>query len=448
VPRAPPPLDRGLGAFTTLCAERAREEARACERAYAAGEPAGELAGVPLAVKDLIDSAGVRTTYGSPMFADHVPAADAEALRRARAAGAILLGKAQTHEFAWGISSVNELMGTSRNPWSPDRMSGGSSGGCAVALAAGLVPLAIGSDTGGSIRVPSALCGTVGLKPTFGAVSTEGVLPLAPSLDHVGSMARTPDDAGLLLAAMGGPRAVGASTAPRLDGARVGVCRDMHVVPLTAAVQAAFDAAVATAAELGAEVVELALPDAADIHPAFVTIQRAEALRSHRRAGLWPGRRDEYGADVRSRLEAAEGVTLDDYVAAVQTRERMRGEVGRLFERADLLLTPVAAGPPLPIGEERVLHAGSEIDFRTLVMPYTVPHDLLGLPACTVRAGLDELGIPVGVQIAGPCWSDATVVATAGALHAATAELQRRRPPLPPGAASERRPQAGRSTSA
>jgi aspartyl-tRNA(Asn)/glutamyl-tRNA(Gln) amidotransferase subunit A len=156
-------LDPALGAFTTLCFERAVEEARAAERAYFRGEAVGALAGVPIGVKDLFDSEGVRTTYGSRMFARHVPTVDAEAVRRARAGGGILIGKTQTHEFAWGITSVNELMGSAHNPWALERVSGGSSGGSGVALAAGEVPLALGSDTGGSIRVPSAFCGTVGL---------------------------------------------------------------------------------------------------------------------------------------------------------------------------------------------------------------------------------------------------------------------------------------------
>ena len=240
-------VDGRLGAFTTLCLERARFEAHASEQAYRRGDPQGPLAGVPLGVKDLFDSEGVRTTYGSPMCADHVPAADAEALRRARAAGAILVGKTQTHEWAWGISSVNELMGTSHNPWALDRISGGSSGGSAVALASHQVTLALGSDTGGSIRVPSALCGTVGFKPTYGRVSTAGIWPLARTLDHPGPMARTPADAALLLEVIAGwdpadPATadvplgdMAAALAQGLEGRVVGICPDMHLMPLTPA---------------------------------------------------------------------------------------------------------------------------------------------------------------------------------------------------------------------
>src|SRR5439155_1234612 len=263
--------------------------------------------------------------------------------------GAILVGKTQTHEFAWGITSVNLLLGTSRNPWSPDRISGGSSGGSAVALAAHLVPLALGSDTGGSIRVPAAFCGTVGLKPTYGRISAAGVFPLARSLDHPGPMARTPGDAALLLSVTAGVD----PDDPGTEG-----------VPV--------------------------------------------------------------GEPARSFLAGLEGVR----VGLCPDRQRLRAGFARLFQRADLLLTPVSAGPPLPIGEERLVHLGRELEFRELVMTYTVPQDLAGLPACTVRAGFDELGIPVGVQFTGPPWSEGLVLRAANALYTATEELQRRWPEL------------------
>ena len=431
-------IDPLVGAFTTLCLERAREEAAAAEAAYRSGEVDRPLLGVPFGVKDLFDSAGVRTTYGSPMFADHVPTFDAAAVRRAREAGAILVGKTQTHEFAWGITSVNFLMGTSRNPWAPERMSGGSSGGSAVALAAHLVPLAIGSDTGGSIRVPSAFCGTVGLKPTYGRISAAGVLPLARSLDHPGPMARTPADARLLLKTLAGvdpddprteDRPVGdEDVSSGLEGVRIGLCPNLHLVPLAADVQEAFDSAVRAVGDLGAELVEVGLPEAELAYPTFVTIQRAEALFTHRQAGLYPARREEYGDDVLGRLEAAEGVQLEDYLAASADRQRLRAGFARAFGQVELLLTPVSAGPPLPIGEERLVHFGCELEFRELVMSYTVPQDLTGLPACTVRAGFDALGIPVGIQLTGPPWSEGRVLQAAEALYSATPDVQQRWP--------------------
>jgi aspartyl-tRNA(Asn)/glutamyl-tRNA(Gln) amidotransferase subunit A len=433
-------LDPHLGAFTTLCLERAREEAGTIEAAYGRRERLGTLAGLPFGVKDLFDSQDVRTTYGSPMFARHVPAEDATAVRRARDAGAILIGKAQTHEFAWGITSVNRLLGTSRNPWSPDRISGGSSGGSAVALAAQLVPLALGSDTGGSIRVPAAFCGIVGLKPTFGRVSAAGAFPLARSLDHPGPMARSPADAALLLAAVAGidrddpatedaplgdlERELGAGFA----GLRVGICPDLRLVPLAPDIEQVFDSVVHTVGRLGGDLVEVALPEARLAYGAFGVIQRAEALHTHTQAGLFPGRREEYGEDVRGRLELATTVSLPDYLAASADRQRLRAGFARAFSQVDLLLTPVAPGSPPLIGEERVVHLGRETDFRELVMSYTVPQDLAGLPACALRAGFDSLGLPVGVQFTGPAWSEARVLRAAQALFVETDALQRRWP--------------------
>jgi aspartyl-tRNA(Asn)/glutamyl-tRNA(Gln) amidotransferase subunit A len=422
-------LDPALGAFTTLCLERAREEAIAADGAYRQGGDARPLEGVPFGVKDLFDTAEVRTTYGSPMFSDHVPERDAETVRRVRAAGAILVGKTQTHEFAWGITSVNELMGTSHNPWATGRISGGSSGGSAVALAAGLVPLALGSDTGGSIRVPSSFCGTVGLKPTYGRVSLEGIFPLASSLDHPGPMARNPADAALLFGVLVGERPLVAS-ADGLRGLRVGLCPDMHLTPLTPEVEAAYRDATEAAAGAGAELVEVPLPEAAGAYQAFGAVQRCEALRTHTEAGLWPARRAEYGADVLGRLEMATNTTLSDYLNGITWRERLRAGMHRAFAEVDLLLTPVTAGPPSPIGQERVMHLGDEIEFRELVMSYTVPQDLTGLPACTVRAGFDELGVPTAVQLTGPPWSEWRVLAAAQALYEATAGVQAPRPDL------------------
>ncbi len=423
-------LAPALGAFTTLCLNRAREEAARAESSYAGDAEPGPLAGLPIGVKDLFDTAEVRTTYGSPMFSDHVPAADAEAVRRARAAGAIVVGKTQTHEFAWGITSVNELMGTTHNPWAPERISGGSSGGSAVALATGMVPLALGSDTGGSIRVPSSFCGTVGLKPSYGRIARAGLFPLARSLDHPGTMARTPADAALLLGVVADPGPAGsaiARTLPRADGlpgVRVGLCQDLHLVPLAPEVQMAYEAAVDALVDLGAELVEVALPEAAGAYEAFGWLQRCEALRTHTEAGLFPARRSEYGSDVLDRLELATTTTLEDYLKGAARRESLRAGFNRLFGQVDVLITPVTAGSPARIGHERVLHLGEEIEFRELVMSYTTPQDLAGLPACTVRAGFDALGIPTAVQLTGRAWDEAGVLTVAQALFDATPDIQ------------------------
>ena len=434
-------VDGLVGGFTSLCLDRAREEARAAESAWASGQPR-PLEGIPFGVKDLFDTEGVRTAYGSAMFASHVPERDAEAVRRARAAGAILVGKTQTHEFAWGITSVNEAMGSARNPWARDRVSGGSSGGSAVVLAADELPLTLGSDTGGSIRAPAAFCGIVGLKPTYGRISAAGAWPLTRSLDHPGPMARTPMDAAALLEAIAGADAADPATEPvpvgdvrgelfrGASGLVVGLCPDLHLVELAADIQAAFDAAVRALEAAGARFVEVGLPEAGLIYDAFGVIQRAEALDVHRRAGLYPSRRAEYGADVLGRLDAACEVTLEQYLAASADRQRVRAGFARLFGGCDLLLTPVSAGSPVAIGSDTVEHNGREVTFRELVMSYTTPQDLVGLPACTVRAGFDALGVPVGVQLTGPPWSEALVLRGAQSLFDATQELQALRPPV------------------
>src|SRR4051812_45442943 len=260
-------LNPSLGAFTELCLDRARAEAE---------EPRpGPLAGVPFAAKDLLDADGVRTTYGSRMFAAHVPDRDAAAVAALRAAGAILIGKTQTHEFGWGITSVNDAMGSSRNPWDPSLVPGGSSGGSAVALAARMVPLALGTDTGGSVRIPAAFCGVTALKPTFGRTDARGAWPLAPSLDHVGLMARTPEDLALALS-VADRRPQTADRRAALRGVAVVVGPG---VP---------DDAIAVVEGLGARFVERALPDPARCEAVFATIQLWEAARVHEQAGLYP----------------------------------------------------------------------------------------------------------------------------------------------------------------
>jgi aspartyl-tRNA(Asn)/glutamyl-tRNA(Gln) amidotransferase subunit A len=433
-------LDETLCAFNALSLERARAEAQKVEQAFQKQEAVGRLAGIPFAVKDLFDTEAVVTTYGSPMFATHVPAQDAETVRRARAEGALLVGKTQTHEFAWGITSVNTLMRTSKNPWALERISGGSSGGSAVALAALQVPLALGSDTGGSIRVPSAFCGTVGLKPTYGRISLAGAWPLAHSLDHPGPMARTPEDVALFLEAIAGYDANDPSTrdvpvgdynmARGLDGLRIGICVDLHQVPPAADYAREFDHAIATLSSLGAELSEVPLPEARGVYETFGATQRAEALFTHQEAGLYPSRAAEYGPDVRARLEQASSEGISDYLHAAQARERLRAGFARAFREVDMLFTPVAAGPPPLIGEETVSHLGESIEFRRLVMSYTVPQDLAGLPACVIRAGFDDLGIPVGAQFTGPPWSEPRILAAAQAYWRETAEVQQRHPEI------------------
>jgi aspartyl-tRNA(Asn)/glutamyl-tRNA(Gln) amidotransferase subunit A len=392
-----------LGAFVTLTLERAREEAKRAEQAYADGT-ARPLEGLTLAVKDLFDTEGVETTYGSRIYKGHVPQADAHAVKRARDAGAIVVGKTLTHEFAWGITSNNPHFPPCCNPWDAERIPGGSSGGSAVALATGAAALALGTDTGGSIRIPAAFCGVSGLKPTYNRIAPTGVFPLARSLDHAGPMARTPEDVRLFFEALTGGRAHGE------PATRVAVCPDLHLHPLTPGIQRAFEHAASTL-----NAFEVSFEEAERIYPAFVPIQSVEAALAH--AATFPARRDEYGPDVAARIERARTVTLEEYAEATATRERIRAGFARVFAAAEVLLTPIHALPP----ELRGVGAQS---FRDAVLPYTVPQDLAGLPSAAVPVGFDELGLPVGVQLTGPAHGEGRVLATAEALFSATASAR------------------------
>jgi aspartyl-tRNA(Asn)/glutamyl-tRNA(Gln) amidotransferase subunit A len=426
-----------LNAFTTLALERARHEALAADAAYREGR-ARPLEGLTLGVKDLFDTEGIRTTYGSAIYADHVPARDATAVARARAAGAIVVGKTATHEFGWGITTNNPHFGPTRNPWAPERIPGGSSGGSGAALAAGEVALAIGSDTGGSIRIPASFCGVAGLKPTWGRVSAAGAIALARSLDHAGAMARSPADVALLYAAIAGLDAADPATEqavvedPRWDGLSgvvVGVAGSLPGIELAAEVARVFEETVALAGSLGARIMPVALPDPGRVVETFATVQRAEALHGHRSAGRWPARAGEMGEDVRGRLTAAEAVTLADYLSASAERQRLRGELLAELGAVDVLLTPVSAVAAPPIGAETVEHHGAAREIRELVMSYTVLQDLAGVPACAVRAGFDEGGIPIGVQFSARPWGEAMVLRCAQAIYEATSEFQQRQPP-------------------
>jgi aspartyl-tRNA(Asn)/glutamyl-tRNA(Gln) amidotransferase subunit A len=386
-----------LRAFVALDLERAHAEVLRRQRVWEgmrAGTPLPPnwpLFGVPVGVKDLFDTTDLDTSFGSPMFAGRVPDRDAEVVRRLRKAGAIVVGKTATHEFAWGITMRHAKLEPTRNPFDPARTPGGSSGGSAVAVADGMVPLAIGTDTGGSIRLPAALCGVVGHKPTHGLVSLDGVWPLAPSFDHAGPFARTAEDAALLLDVMRGGRGAVAPAPPARP--RYGFALPMEVDPQ---VEAALRA---RAAELGA--VEVSLPDAL---PAYAPLFGREALTTHRSAGLWPARRDEYDETVAERMAIAERVTDEQVAAAAVQRERVDAAMAEVFEHVDLVLSPVCAWAPPP-------RLDDPVDFRPAVTPLVCLQNLLGLPACTIPSGTDRDGMPIGLQITGPRGADAAVLA-------------------------------------
>jgi aspartyl-tRNA(Asn)/glutamyl-tRNA(Gln) amidotransferase subunit A len=284
-------LNGDIGAFTTLTLDRARDDAQRLDAELAAGHDRGPLHGIPVGIKELFDVESAVTTYGSPMLADRVASADGEAVARLRRAGCIVMGLTRSHEFGWGITNQNVALGSTRNPWDLDRVPGGSSGGSAAAVGSGMVPLALGSDTGGSIRIPSAFRGAAGFKPTYGTVSKAGAVALAPSLDHPGPIARTVADLASAIVALAGYDAEDPTTLRRdfdppdlaagLAGVRIGLCEDLHYLEPTSDHRAVFDRAVEAAAAAGAEVVAVELPEAGVIRGSFAATQMAEARQYH-----------------------------------------------------------------------------------------------------------------------------------------------------------------------
>ncbi len=398
-----------LNAFVTVCADEARREADRLTDELARGHRRGPLHGIPVAVKDLMDTAGVRTTYGSSLFRDHVPSADAEPVTRLRAAGAIILGKTNTHEFACGTTTTNPHYGATHNPWSHGRVPGGSSGGSAAALAAGLAPLATGSDTGGSIRLPSGLCGVVGLKPTYGRVSLRGTYPMAASCDHVGPMARTARDCALALNVMAGfdaadpwSRRFPAEDFTRdldrpLRGRRIAVAPGYRPTPVAAGVTANLERAVATLGALGAEIVSVTLPSADDVMMA-ASVVVTETYAHHARQLALHG--DAYGADVRATLELGTAFDTVTVVRAAHERERLARAVELVVtDEADALLLPTAPVVAPPIGDELVTVGGQTLPVMLLLPAYTLLSNLTRLPTIAVPSGLAEDGLPSSVQI-------------------------------------------------
>jgi aspartyl-tRNA(Asn)/glutamyl-tRNA(Gln) amidotransferase subunit A len=417
-------VDDQVKAFVLVDAEAARREAEERWRAQRAGEPLGPLHGVPVGVKDLFDVAGQHTRAGSEVPPGPPAARDAVAVARIRSVGAVVVGRTRTHEFAWGLTTQHPERGGTANPWSLERVPGGSSGGSAAAIAAGMVPLALGTDTGCSIRLPSAWCGLVGHKPTHGLVPLDGVLPLAPSLDTAGALAQDVPDARLALDVLSGTTV--APPAP-LDGLRIGIGTAAELPPVADAVADALNAAQEQLAPQVAAVAPVAVPLAGRLVDLYRVAQGREAVTWHRASGRWPTHADRYGADVRARLERAEMISADEEAEVIRGREELRKLLQQLFRDVEVLLLPVASTGPsrvtdpdlvtLPAGKSWTSDAnGQHGDVRAAVLPWTVLANLGGLPACSVPRGVDEDGLPIGVQIVGPPGADGMVLDVAAQL--------------------------------
>lgn len=423
-------VDPQINSYITLTAEAALEQARAAEAEIAAGAYRGALHGIPIALKDLYETAGVRTTAGTRILADNIPAADGVCVARLRAAGAISLGKLNMHEWALGITNINPHYGAVTNPWDTSRMTGGSSGGSGAALAARLCMGSLGSDTGGSIRIPASLCGVVGLKPTYGRVSVRGVIPLSWNLDHAGPMARTVRDTALLLSVIAGydPNDPGSANMPVDDylgsidagvrGMRIGMPTDAHFSEADAPILAAVEAAAELFRALGAEVHEIDLGDAAEARSFNTLMTTADAAAYH--YDDLRDRRDLFGADVLTRMEGGARFTSTEYALARRFQAVWRRRLESLFQQYDLLLTaatPVTA--PVRAGADAVAVAPTFTRF-------TAPFNLGGVPALALPGGFAE-GLPIGLQLVGPDWSEARVLRAGYAYEQAT-EWHTKRP--------------------
>ena len=431
-------IEREDGAYNSFLAVRGEES---LAEADALGAPSGPLHGVPLAVKDVIDVAGTRTTAASKVLADNVATADAIVVARLRRAGAIIVGKLNTHEFAFGASTTSAAFGPARNPWDTERICGGSSGGSGAAVAAGLVPGTLGTDTAGSIRIPAAFCGVTGIRPSTGRVPNRGVVPVSWTYDTVGPLARTAGDCALLLDAIAGPDPDDASTTPvagepcldalqlGVTGLRIGVVSHLMggEVPLDPGVAAAVETALVVLEDLGAHVerVDAAFLRRAEVVQQLVMLpEAAEAHLPWLRTKL-----ADYGADVRARLLAGLLLPSSAPITGQRARRALAEEARPLFERYDLLAAPEMPLVAPRIGEDPVEVDGHELAYRLSLIPYNSPWSCLGVPTASVPCGFVD-GLPVGLALTGRRLGEATVLRAAHAYQQVT-DWHERRPPSP-----------------
>jgi aspartyl-tRNA(Asn)/glutamyl-tRNA(Gln) amidotransferase subunit A len=423
-------FDGELGAFTEVLGESAADDAARADEA-AAGPSV--LHGLPVGIKELFDIAGGQASYGSEVRAGRRAAADSAVVARLRRAGAVIVGSTRSHEFGWGITTQHQTRGSTRNPWDLSRIPGGSSGGSAAAVSAGLVALATATDTGGSIRIPAAFCGVIGLKTTVGRISRVGLAPLAPSFDTPGFVARS---IGLLAAALAATAGADPGDPPTIGRPPVGAVstvpgsgralRFAVPVPLLPAGpdhrwRSSLAAVVDGLRALDGDEVDTDAPDAAQLLEVFAPMQMAEARHVHEDVfGTFPAEADRYGADVRSRLEQARDVDIHRYLRSAAAAEWLRTMMLRAFERADIVVTPVGpCGPSTTADPDEVVLEGRTVQLRPAMMPSTVLQNLCGLPSLTIPVGSDPAGLPVGIQLTGPPWSESHLLSIGAALEAA-----------------------------
>lgn len=432
-------LEPALNSFITLLPEQAMEEARVAEHEIESGKYRGPLHGIPIGLKDLFYVKGVRNTSGSKIFDHFIPDYDSTLALKLREAGAILLGKLNLHQFAYGPTGENPDYGNMHNPWDRERIPGGSSGGSASATASGQCTLAMGTDTGGSIRIPSALCGLVGLKPTYGRLSRYGMTVLSWSQDHPGPMTRTVEDCALVMNAVAGYDPHDPSSAnmsipdftqsltENIKGLRVGVPKEPFEDPVDSEVGHFVRSAIELLGKLGATIHEMSWPMYHESKAISSTILMAEATAYHSQLMKRHGSRLD--PKVRLRLEAGLFISAVDYLQAQRARRLYYQQSCDLFKKVDLLAGPTVPITACNIGTEEVQIGNTLLGVIPLLTQHTRPYNLNGFPAITVPCGFSRNGLPVGFQLAGKPFDEATVLRGAFAYEQAT-EWHQRRPPM------------------
>jgi len=429
-------LNPRLNAYVKVTAERAMTDARRAADEIASGTYRGPLHGVPIGLKDLYDTAGIRTAGGARILADRVPDTDATVTRKLSEAGAVLLGKLNTHELAYGVTTNNPHFGATRNPWNPETIPGGSSGGSAAAIAAGLAVGTTGTDTGGSIRIPASLCGCVGLKPTYGRVSKAGVLPLSWILDNAGPITRTVEDAALMLQVMAGYDPDDVATVPvpvddyavplaaGVRGVRIGVPRAYFFDKLDADVRTAVEAAIEELRGLGAEVRDVSVPDFGPVTlPAFGLVN-AELLELY--GDQFRTRPQDFGPDVAGILQqgAPDGITI---AAVLRMMYSLTQAMRRVLSDVDALVMPTTPIAATPIGQELAEYSDGQDPVIFALIRCTLPFNVSQLPALSVPCGFTGAGLPIGLQIAGRPFDEAMVLRI-GHIYEQATEWHLRRP--------------------
>lgn len=429
-----------VNAFVTVAGESAQRAAKIAEDEMRAGKYRGPLHGIPVGVKDIIDTAGIRTTYGSAIFHDHMPARDATLVSRLKEAGAIVVGKTNTHEFAFGVTTNNPHYGPTRNPWDLSRIPGGSSGGSAAAVASSLCSAAIGTDTGGSIRIPSAFCGVVGLKPTFGRISTAGVFPLAMGLDHAGIIASSVRDTATMLQALAGfdesdPRSLmipvpdfSQELGDSIQGLRVVTCPNLIPDAMDSQVLSAYRRAVSKVESLGAEITERDLGAAQFIQPASTKLLLAEAAAQH--SGLLMKYADKYDPKLVDRFMLGQKVTTSEYIQALREGEAVRRAIEILFKDADILITPSVQILPPRIGEEVVMVGSEQLDMNSCCVRFARLANITRIPALALPYGYSTEELPLSVQLLAPRLHETKLLKVAYSIEQATPYLRNREPTL------------------